>query len=122
MEAYPEGAAYITMALIVVVMFFIGLAVKTRIGKFLYYYLEKYLLSRIPLYSVLSETVSTIADRDQKAFSKVVLVDVYGSGVYMTGFVTDEILSGILFLFQQHQIQPMALSFRRDVMLLLKLT
>ena len=88
--AYPDGAAYITMVLIVVAMFFIGLAVKTRIGKFLYHYLEKYLLSRIPLYSVLSETVSTIADRDQKAFSKVVLVDVYGSGVYMTGFVTDE--------------------------------
>ena len=78
------------MVLIVVAMFFIGRAVKTRIGKFLYHYLEKYLLSKIPLYSVLSETVSTIADRDQKAFSKVVLVDVYGSGVYMTGFVTDE--------------------------------
>ena len=89
-EAYPDGAAYITMVLIMVAMFFIGLVVKTRIGKFLYHYLEKYLLSKIPLYSVLSETVSTIADRDQKAFSKVVLVDVYGSGVYMTGFVTDE--------------------------------
>ena len=68
---------------------------------------------------MLSETVSTIADRDQKAFSKVVLVDVYGSGVYMTGFVTDETNPEWYSIFvPTAPNQPMALySTRRDAVI-----
>ncbi len=84
------------MAFIVVIAFcfLVGLFVRTQIGKNLFGNIERTYLSRLPLYGSIKETVQQFSGAKKMPFSEVVLVDVFGTGTRMTGFITDEHKSG----------------------------
>lgn len=80
-------------AILMLLCFGIGLLVKTQFGSTMFTWVEDHWLSRLPFYSTIKETTQQIIGKDKSPFSQVVLIDPYGSGVKMIGFVTDEDIS-----------------------------
>lgn len=80
----------ISLALVLTAFFFIGLVVQTRIGGRFFTRLEERWLMQLPFYSIIRETVRQFLGNERTPFSQVVLVDAFGSGVLMTGFVSDD--------------------------------
>ncbi|NND34762.1 MAG: DUF502 domain-containing protein [Saprospiraceae bacterium] len=89
----------IAFTIIIILCFIIGLAVKTQIGRRSFRHVEKTYLLRLPLYGVIKETVQQFTGAKKMPFSDVVLVDVFGNGTRMTGFITDEHDSGNITVF-----------------------
>ncbi len=89
-KLYTIGIYIISVIIIFLVFFFIGLIIKTSWGKFLNYKLEKRYLMKIPGYKIARETVSQFFGKNKSFFKEVVLVDPFNSGVLMTGFITDD--------------------------------
>ncbi len=79
----------LALAAIITLFFFIGLFIRTRFGKFMMNHIEKKYFSKIPGYSTAREIVQQFLGGNKKFFSEVVLVDIFGTGVLMTGFITD---------------------------------
>jgi len=110
----------IALVLVILLFFFLGLFVRTRIGKNVFDGFERKYLVKLPLYSVIKKTVQQFSGVEKMPFSEVVLVDAYGSGVLMTGFLTDSNpeqgiytvfvptapnpTNGFIFHVQEHQI------------------
>lgn len=110
----------IAFAMVISLFFFLGLFVRTRIGKSIFDGFERQYLSKLPFYSVIKKTVQQFSGIKKMPFSEVVLVDAYGSGMLMTGFITDSNPStghytvfvptapnptnGFIFHAQEHQI------------------
>ena len=90
---------FISLLVLLVFLFIIGLAVRNRAGKFYFYYLERNYLSQIPLYTVVRDTVQQFTGLKKMPFSQVVLVDPFKTGVLMTGFVTEEISQDMFTVF-----------------------
>jgi uncharacterized membrane protein len=87
---YFKFALYIiTAAAILLFFFIIGLVVRTRMVKFLNRAEDRY-LKKIPGYKLAKETVQQFFGKNRSFFKEVVLVDIYNSGVLMTGFITDD--------------------------------
>lgn len=80
----------LTIAAIVAAFFVAGLVVQTRWGRFFNNVLEDKYLMKIPGYKVARDTVMQFFGKNKSFFSKVVLVDIFNSGVLMTGFITDD--------------------------------
>ncbi|MBK6622075.1 MAG: DUF502 domain-containing protein [Saprospirales bacterium] len=78
----------ITMGLIIIFFFFVGLVVQTRLGRGIIALIETELLSRLPLYGVIKETVLQFSGAKRMPFSQVVVVQVMGTKMY--GFIADE--------------------------------
>lgn len=89
----------LVLAAILVLFFLIGLAVRTRVGKLLLGQFENRWLKPLPLYGVLRDTVRHLFSKDKIPFSNVVLVDPFGTGVWMTGFITDNLSDGYYTVF-----------------------
>jgi len=70
--------------------FFIGLVIRTRLGKFFNNVLEEKYLMKIPGYKIARDTVMQFFGKNRSFFSEVVLVDIFKTGTLMTGFVTDD--------------------------------
>lgn len=68
--------------------FFLGIFVRTKLGKFTYDYFENITLAKVPGYKIIKDIVTQIASKDNSLFKEVVLIR-FGE-VDMTGFVTDE--------------------------------
>ncbi|MCP5052240.1 MAG: DUF502 domain-containing protein, partial [bacterium] len=83
-------AIILVLAVIISFCFLIGLAVKTRMGRFIYQTIEKRLLKEVPGYNLFKETIKQILGKERAPFSRVALVRVFENSVMMTGFVTDE--------------------------------
>lgn len=81
---------FIAFGIIVLLCFGIGLLVKTHFGNNMFNWVEENWLAKLPFYSTIKETTQQIIGKDKSPFSKVVLIDPYGSGIKMIGFVTDE--------------------------------
>lgn len=81
-----------TMSFVIVILLFFlfGLFVRTRFGHELVNSFEQRWLMPLPFYPTLRETVRQFLSSDKTPFSQVVLVDVFGSGTLMTGFIADE--------------------------------
>ena len=110
----------IAFILVILLFFFLGLFVRTRIGKNIFESFEQRYLTKLPFYSVIKKTVQQFTGVKKMPFSEVVLVDAYGSGVLMTGFLTDSNpelgiytvfvptapnpTNGFIFHVQEHQI------------------
>jgi len=110
----------VAFVLVILLFFFLGLFVRTRIGKNIFESFESKYLAKLPLYSVIKKTVQQFSGVQKMPFSEVVLVDAYGSGVLMTGFLTDSNpelgiytvfvptapnpTNGFIFHVQEHQI------------------
>jgi len=92
-------AALITIGIILGVCFFLGLFIKTKVGRFLYGVVENNLLLRIPGYRIVRETVSQLLDSQKNLFSGVALVDLFGSETLVTAFITDRQEDGSVTVF-----------------------
>jgi uncharacterized membrane protein len=75
---------------ILLIFFFVGLFIQTRIGIWVRNYLEKSYLMKIPGYKTARDIVGQFFGNKRTFFSHVVLVDVYSNETLMTGFVTDD--------------------------------
>jgi uncharacterized membrane protein len=82
-------AAVITIGIILGTCFFLGLFIKTTVGRFLYTFFENNLLLRIPGYRIVKETISQLLGSQKNLFSGVALVDLFGSETLLTAFITD---------------------------------
>jgi uncharacterized membrane protein len=92
----PDPNPYIKLALyvltftaIVLFFFIIGIIVRSRMFVFLNKAEDRYLL-KIPGYRLAKETVQQFFGKNRSFFREVVLVDIFNSGVLMTGFITDD--------------------------------
>ena len=73
------------------VCFFVGVLVRTRLGGFLYRFIETRILKLAPGYSMIKETVLQIfGSKQDSPFSSVALVQVFGNETLMTAFITDK--------------------------------
>jgi uncharacterized membrane protein len=92
----PDPNPYIKLALyvltftaILIFFFMIGIIVRSRWFAFLNKAEDRYLL-KIPGYRLAKETVQQFFGKNRSFFREVVLVDIFNSGVLMTGFITDD--------------------------------
>ncbi len=86
-----EFIAYSAAVIIIIGIFFLtGLAIRTKIGKFLFSKFEKNILDIAPGYSLFKETLKQLLGKDKRPFSSVVMAKVFGGETLMTGFVADE--------------------------------
>ena len=79
----------IVVASIISICFLLGLLIRTRIGNFFHFHIEKNFLKKIPGYSVTKEIILHFSGEEETPFSAVVLVKPFGNDTLMTGFVTD---------------------------------
>lgn len=87
---YFKFALYvITFSAILLFFFIIGLVVRTRLKVTLNMAEELY-LQKIPGYKLAKETVQQFFGKNRSFFKEVVLVDIFNTGVLMTGFITDD--------------------------------
>jgi uncharacterized membrane protein len=87
---YFKFAIYLlSFAAILVVFFIIGLIIRSRWFRFLNKAEDRYLL-KIPGYKIAKETVQQFFGKHKSFFKEVVLVDIFNTGVLMTGFITDD--------------------------------
>jgi len=82
-------AHLLTVALILVGCFLIGLLVMTRLGKFFHRQIENRFLKRIPGYGITKDVVLQFSGEKEVPFTKVVLFKPFGGSVLQTGFITD---------------------------------
>lgn len=87
-------AYVIAVVSIIAIFFFIGLGIQTRIGDYLRNAIERNYLMKIPGYKTARDIVQQFFGGNRSFFSEVVLVDIFGSGTLMTGFVTDDQIKG----------------------------
>jgi len=87
---YFKFALYVlTFTAILLFFFIIGLIVRTRMSVFMNKAEDKYLI-KIPGYKLAKETIQQFFGKNRSFFKEVVLVDIFNSGVLMTGFITDD--------------------------------
>ncbi len=87
---YVKFALYvITFAAILLLFFIIGIIVRTRWFVFVRKAEDRYMM-KIPGYKLAKETVQQFFGKNRSFFKEVVLVDIYNTGVLMTGFITDD--------------------------------
>lgn len=79
--------------------FSVGLLVRTQFGNSIFSWFEEQLLYRLPLYSTIKDTVQQFFGKEKTAFSQVVLMEPFGEGAKMVGFVTEETENGLLTVF-----------------------
>jgi len=79
----------ISVVAILALFFFIGLFIRTQFGKMVMHFIEKKYLSKLPGYTTAREIVQQFFGGNRSFFSEVVLVDIFNTGVLMTGFITD---------------------------------
>lgn len=96
-ELFNTDSQYLILAIyiiavvaILVMFFFVGWFIQTRIGNFIRNVLERKYLMKIPGYRTAKEIVMQFFGGSRSFFSEVVLVDIFDSGTLMTGFITDD--------------------------------
>lgn len=81
----------LSLAIFCVFIFLIGLLVRNKVGKVYFKIFERKYLTKLPLYSLIHQTVYQFVGLKKLPFSEVVLIDPFRSGTMMTGFITDQI-------------------------------
>ncbi len=84
------AASALTLVLLVVLCFIIGLSVKSAYGRLFHNLIEDQFLKKIPGYGVVTDTVRYFTDNKEKPFSQVALVRPFGNDTMVTGFITDK--------------------------------
>ncbi len=82
-------ASLISVVLILLLCFLLGLTVRTRVGSFFHNQVERRILRKIPGYTVTKEVVLSFSGEQEAPFSSAVLCSPFGNDTWMTGFVTD---------------------------------
>ena len=91
---HDHVANMLVIIILIFTCFFVGLIGRTRLGKFIEDNLDKYLLKRLPGYSLEKDTIVQLIGSKDTPFSKVALIQLYGDQVRFTAFITDEHLDG----------------------------
>lgn len=79
---------FISLIIMLILLYLVGVFINTRTGKYYWHQFENKYLSIIPLYNPVKETIQQFTGQKDMPFKHVVLVDIFGSGTRMTGFVT----------------------------------
>lgn len=98
-RSLPEpviNALSITITLLVILL--IGAVTRLYVGRIVYHFLERLLLT-IPVlrkvYATVKQLTDAVFNRDMSAFKRVVLVQYPSKGLYMLGFVTNQGVPGV---------------------------
>jgi len=83
-------ADFLVIFIIIMISFFLGIIVKTKLGKLLYELIENNILYKIPGYSMIKETILQFLGDKKSPFSSVALVNIFGNDTMLTAFITDE--------------------------------
>lgn len=92
-------ADILVLAIILSACFFLGVFVKTSLGRILFDFLERHFLRPAPGYKFVKETVGQFLGRDKVPFKQVVRAYLFDDKVSVTAFVTDEHDDGVVSLF-----------------------
>lgn len=82
-------ADLVVIGLILAGCFLVGVLVQIRLGRIMYLALESLILSRVPGYSLVKETVAQFLGRKKSPFSAVALVRLFGNDTLVSAFITD---------------------------------
>lgn len=93
------AAFLLVMAIMLVLMFVIGLIVRTAIGRVIGHLLETRFLSIAPGYNIIKEVVKQFSGDRPNPFSKACLVEIFDSKTMVTAFVIDSHECGISTIF-----------------------
>lgn len=96
----------LTVALIVLICFLVGVLLKTRMGDFFYRELENRILKIAPGYSLVKEIVIQFLGQKQNPFFGVALVRVFGNETLVTAFVTGVHPDGLYTVFVPSGLNP----------------
>ena len=83
-------ADILVVALLIAVCFSVGAIVRTKLGKWLYLFIESNVFLRVPGYSLIKETVFQFLGNKKSPFSSVALVQIFGNETLVSAFITDE--------------------------------
>ncbi len=92
-------AMLIVLSVILLSFFFVGLFVRTRIGRWIYSAFENSLLSKAPGYKMVKETVNQFLGKKKSPFSSVALVQIFENNTKVTAFITDKHDDGTITVF-----------------------
>lgn len=96
----PWVADLLVLAVIVLVCYFVGLVIRTRVGEYFSALFGRYLFRKLPGYRLVKETISQFIRTDKASpFSKVAVVKFYGEDIGSTAFVTAEHDNGYVTVF-----------------------
>ncbi len=82
---------FLSIGILMLFIFIIGALIRNKLGKTYFSRFEKKYLTKLPLYSLIHQTVYQFVGLKKLPFSDVVLIDPFKTGTLMTGFVTDKI-------------------------------
>lgn len=82
-------AGVLSILIMVLISFLVGLAVRTRTGVIYHSVIEDSLLNKIPGYTLVREATKYFEGREERPFSAFALVRPFGSDTLVNAFVTD---------------------------------
>ncbi|MBB6325582.1 putative membrane protein [Algoriphagus iocasae] len=82
---------FLSIGILVLFIFIIGALIRNKVGKSYFSKFEEKYLTKVPLYSLIHQTVYQFVGLKKLPFSEVVLIDPYNTGTMMTGFITDQV-------------------------------
>ena len=98
--ALPEIVSDLIVVLALVILcFVVGMILRTRIGKWIYFFLEAKLLRKAPGYGIIKETVAQFIGKKKSPFSATALVHIFGNDTMVSAFITDEHSDGSFTVF-----------------------
>jgi uncharacterized membrane protein len=103
---YIYAAQALAVSIIIAACFFTGLAVKTRMGGFVFHTIEKRILKIAPGYTLFKETIKQFLGQERTPFSSVALVQIFENSTLMTGFITDEHPEGYYTVYVPSGLNP----------------
>jgi uncharacterized membrane protein len=99
-ETEPHWIVHvITLLILFIILLLLGKAADTTRGKNVLTTIENKVLRKIPLYSTISDIVYQFSGIRDMPFSKVVLIDPFKTGSFLTGFVAEEKYEDIVTVF-----------------------
>lgn len=90
---------FLSIGILIVFIFIIGALIRNKVGKKYFSRFEEKYLTKVPLYSLIHQTVYQFVGLKKLPFSEVVLIDPFNSGTMMTGFITDQINENLYTVF-----------------------
>lgn len=99
-------ADVLVIVVLIGICFFVGLVVKTRLGRYIYRVVEKRILKVMPGYTLFRNTIKQFLGQKRSPFSRVALVQPFGNETLMTAFVTDEHPNGSFTVFAPSALNP----------------
>lgn len=92
-------ADLIIVVLILILAFFVGLLVQTKLGKLGHSFIERKFLENTPGYKLIKDTIDQLMGGKQSPLSKVALVKPFGDDTLATAFITHEHADGSFTVF-----------------------